>query len=1645
MAIIPEHKKNKFKKEFIGRIQYIEKFDSTLINPKDHNVVFFHGIGGIGKTSLLKELFKKTKNNQHYICVFIDLENGGTPAEFYSYIKYNLLLKNKIKTPYFDLAYLIYWQKKNPHLELKKDNIPFLEEGGTLADAISLLEGFATGLPVLSGLIQVCNKYKTNLSLKLKKLMSFNTVHGENIYSEFSEINDKEASDIELILNQFLEYDLLEYFQNNPEKKFLFFIDTYEILFEKSNKNKKLSHDKWLRELVKTLPGQFFIMAGRDKLIWEDETSQWGDYINHLELTGLSNEEAKQLLLKSGIYNEDIIYEIIKNSLQIPFYLEQSVELYRTVNNPSVETFKNLDSGIILERLLQYSDPSETLLLKYLSVSNYFDEEIFDNLIKKFGIGKQDFKFIVSKNFIKQSDDRFFIHKLMKNTLYGQLDDSIKTNIHEYFFNYNKTNLEKSLSNPSLLSQTYFMEAIFHTLQINNKDIIWIKQQSKVFKQINFKDYLLEPLNLTLNLVHKSLKNDVLFEIAMYYIESSLYENAKDIIFFEISLESLSNNQKAYYYYIEGLCEKNTDAKKRILYKALNLAEDSELKLLIDLEYLEDLTKKYKKDNIQKLLKEYSKDESIPNHLHGILYYKASQISINFASKLKLLNESVKYLDSCEYYYIEKANVYTEIATQFEDTNPIEAFDFSLKALKMYRILKITDKTIIGKTYKFIAKQLIKENKEYSINEFPEDVDVDLLFLFLFSQKYNIDHNYLEYIKQHTKKEFLPQLYYDVGLLYYKNRNNDLAINFFKKVVELGYSSYFIEALVELIVCSPDETDEYEKMLVNTITKEQVVSYYKKIVAKANIGHNQTISKYYLNKSFEICQNNYKENTSNYKQLLDCFKDYLNFFEQFNNKEEYVEYIEKYINLAKLHNDMSRIKSGYFMYVEFCIKVKDYMRIIHIESQIESFEDNKHFSIVKENIFTELIVYYEDLENDFEKAEEYYGKQIQEREKGVETYRLCQTYNFFAKFLLEKRNDSQGFIVYILKVIELLQKENNQYEEILLYYRRLIRGLKNEHCEQYCRDVIALIEKNCLEYIYLQDYLKFLNMLLMQLPDCDETNLVIEKLESLDIKKIKESITSNELFSIAGIFTRNSKFNYKVRLQYFQIQYEIVTRKYQNSKNVQDDYRELIQVLAEYSYLLYDNNEIEQSKILMEELKEFILYGKNNKLSNENLERGFGYVNSYYVYRINDFDQVLQSSFLEQEVYHLIRKNKDNQYIGLISTWFDYFQKNYFIKNDYKNARKYYFKKAKLFNNDTEKLLKGLSSFYSSVIENTQQISVKIDYTLKRLKVTKQSKCYISEESYKKSLVTNYSNLRKYYEEIGNYEFSKKYLVKLWKLYRNQRKSNLKSILNFYEKCLEKSDIERHLYSKYLDRVIKIKELNIFCQFLQEEKIELYSKILVSSIDKNPVLVIKYLQKIFIEFDSTDETTIFLEFFNRLVQTGPQLINSIKSAINNIISNRQKNDFEIEAFLPILFNIYLKSNSKKQLLNIINKKFEENLEQYLNQTIQFCKDNQYTNEVQFFYFQLFKVQEKYLQENELVKFYKNIIYFFTNEYFNVAYRKIYVSKLMMLDPAELISIINIENNKIIGKIDDFINHNEAKNEYVQFLNEIKHHLQNNIY
>ncbi|MFA5403631.1 MAG: tetratricopeptide repeat protein [Ignavibacteria bacterium] len=483
-------------KKFTDREEYLSAFQNALATKvkDEHKLVVYYGIGGIGKTTLRKELGKRLETEKPdtvWTAIDLDTPTYREQETALFVLRNQLHEKFKINFPSFDIAYTIYWQKTHPQTPMTKDTFPLL-----------------TGANVVAGIMRVVGEMPY-IGFVPKLTKAFMT--GGNVFREWwKKRGEKELANLPLLepkeislrMPMFWASDMKDFLEEK-KKEAVLFLDTYEALWENLKADGGFfMRDEWIRELVSHLPEVLWVVCGREKLRWYEQDEEWNNYMEQYLLGRLSDEDSRYFLRSCGVGKSDVQSVIIKASKGVPHFLDLAVDTYYEIQSrhnrkPEAKDFARTQESV-LERFLRYLDKTEIETLKALSSARIWGSEIFRLLVNEFHTGYPITAMdnLCRFSFINETEKPgiYTMHELMRESLQAKLDAETLKLLHRTLFDYYKEKLNSiDVKNIDDNAKQLLIEACYHgKISLTPKEYFdWYLVASKIFHEAAQYQFLL--------------------------------------------------------------------------------------------------------------------------------------------------------------------------------------------------------------------------------------------------------------------------------------------------------------------------------------------------------------------------------------------------------------------------------------------------------------------------------------------------------------------------------------------------------------------------------------------------------------------------------------------------------------------------------------------------------------------------------------------------------------------------------------------------------------------------------------------------------------------------------------------------------------------------------------------------------------------------------------------------------------------------------------------------------------------------------------------------------------------------------------------------------------------------------------------------
>lgn len=474
-------------RQFTDREPFLTTFDNALegLTPGRWSVTNFHGVGGIGKTELIRKLQNRLRGvppdqdhaRPEVAHVLINFQEASNRHQARALESARARLHDGfgVSFPTFDVAFAIYWKLANPSLPLDLSGTNLLQEGEIAGDILALLADVPV-IGVLGRLPRAADRVGT-------AAMNWWRERGQQELANLRDLDS--ASDVEAWLPAFFGSDVKAWLAKKEERRVVLFLDTHEALWNnRGSAASGTAPDHWVREWASHLDGVLVVICGRTKLSWAEDDPTWEEFIDNHLVGALAPEDADRFLQQAGVREADVRGTIVAKSEGLPQYLDLAVDTYEQIwrsedRLPLPEEFDaNLDR--LLDRLLAYVEDTRKAALFVLAVPETFDREQFADLMTTFATGiaptSQGLRSIAGFSFVEEPEPgRYALHALVRAALRAQDVDEDQRRVHRHLLERARAALREV--DPQSIQErdrAYLRQAVVHGIEVlEPEELLW--------------------------------------------------------------------------------------------------------------------------------------------------------------------------------------------------------------------------------------------------------------------------------------------------------------------------------------------------------------------------------------------------------------------------------------------------------------------------------------------------------------------------------------------------------------------------------------------------------------------------------------------------------------------------------------------------------------------------------------------------------------------------------------------------------------------------------------------------------------------------------------------------------------------------------------------------------------------------------------------------------------------------------------------------------------------------------------------------------------------------------------------------------------------------------------------------------------------
>ena len=331
-------------------------------------IITIHGIGGIGKTRLVKE-FSKILAPEPVIFVSFEINKRNDVINNL----YRIRKEIKYSCPFFDFSLLRYWEMANP--TLLDDGFMDLFKTGFFVSVLDFVAEIANiSVSVLSSQISLPSIVTPStivdfMNAIYRKVPQF--LHS----SIFKTISSTSADQLIDKLPTLLGIELGHLISLEKITTPVFIFDSYQ------ESQPYSESEEWLFHIIQATGKGLYIVTSREPLHWKGSS----DNLISKNLQCYPEDDARKLLEETIKNRPDLVDQIIKSTQCVPIYIDLALNIYESektiVGEKLIEKALFNDRHMLVKHFVNHMKPSWQSVVLDLATIQVFNNAIFQHLI----------------------------------------------------------------------------------------------------------------------------------------------------------------------------------------------------------------------------------------------------------------------------------------------------------------------------------------------------------------------------------------------------------------------------------------------------------------------------------------------------------------------------------------------------------------------------------------------------------------------------------------------------------------------------------------------------------------------------------------------------------------------------------------------------------------------------------------------------------------------------------------------------------------------------------------------------------------------------------------------------------------------------------------------------------------------------------------------------------------------------------------------------------------------------------------------------------------------------------------------------------------------------------------------------------------
>jgi len=444
--------------------------------PGDYTAIAYYGVGGIGKTTLLRklaqEIDEKIPESKGFDHITYSFEDYTTKEAFLFNLSRQMKLRNKGLTfPVFDEAITKICREGSRDIEkLKADAVASFSANPLVDTALSIAGEFLPGIGTVTKLAERIVEFGNTA------VNEYDRKHGKNsvLYNQILYSDNKTI--INDYLHEYFIYDVNEIMKKRT-RPLVIFLDGYERYVDVAN-NAELTEgkDNWLhfvRKRLVNIPNTLWVVAGRELIKWKEDVLP----PERLHRVGdLSEYDASEYFEKAGIDDEELVSQLHKLCHGTPVYMDLCVKSYMEISKTRIPVLDDFgkDTSDLAQRYLGFMDKPTRRLLELIAwLPNIWTKTMIEDTACRVNYSSYlpELDTILKLSLVEPIDLGYKLHETCRDAARAVCDNSecIQNAIVDYF-KQKILDLENKEDKFVLLSQLFEVLEYTNSVKLSEED-----------------------------------------------------------------------------------------------------------------------------------------------------------------------------------------------------------------------------------------------------------------------------------------------------------------------------------------------------------------------------------------------------------------------------------------------------------------------------------------------------------------------------------------------------------------------------------------------------------------------------------------------------------------------------------------------------------------------------------------------------------------------------------------------------------------------------------------------------------------------------------------------------------------------------------------------------------------------------------------------------------------------------------------------------------------------------------------------------------------------------------------------------------------------------------------------------------------------